>query len=323
MSLASFVEETTTSIAGSSGDGAVTLTALSNTPRFSTVFGTSTRLVEYVIHDSTTGKLERGLGTVASNVLTRSVPLETWDGTTYDNTVPSAIQFGSSPSSGNVRIRMAPSVDMSVRNPHAMRRATSNVPFASGSYQYDPSGHWAFTANQASSAALAATTEYYAPFYIPQKGRLVGFGINIPASAVATAKVKMGLYEVGTDGLPGPCITRSNEIDISTTGLKTDETAGTWGGNAGPLTPGVGWFYVGWQFDIANVVMGRFGPSTQIMQTPAGLRDGYGPVNTLTKTAENSYATGLPTGTPSGSYTIVSSGATNGGLAPLLAVLNS
>ena len=38
MRAANYVEETTTSIAGTSGDGAVTLTQITSTPRFSTVF---------------------------------------------------------------------------------------------------------------------------------------------------------------------------------------------------------------------------------------------------------------------------------------------
>ena len=71
MRSADYVEETTTSIAGTSGDGAVTLTAVTSKPRLSTVFGTQATTIRYVIEDTSSKKFEQGLGSVSSNVLTR------------------------------------------------------------------------------------------------------------------------------------------------------------------------------------------------------------------------------------------------------------
>ena len=110
MRAANFIEETTTSIAGTNGDGAVTLSQITSRPRFSTVLGTQNTTVRYVIEDTVIFKYESGIGHVSSNVLTRTKPQVTWDGTTYTDVGTTALQFGSSPTSGNIRVRMAPVV---------------------------------------------------------------------------------------------------------------------------------------------------------------------------------------------------------------------
>ena len=75
-----YVEMTTTSIAGTLGDGAVTCTAITNTPTFTLAFGAGAATVMYVIEDVVNKKFEKGIGSVAGNVLTRTKPQLTWSG---------------------------------------------------------------------------------------------------------------------------------------------------------------------------------------------------------------------------------------------------
>lgn len=304
MSIADFVEETTTSIAGTNGDGAVTLTQLTSRPRFSSVFGTGTRLVKYVIEDTVSPKFETGLGTVASNVLTRTLVQATWDGTTWDDTQPVAIQFGSTPASGNVRIRMAATSSSFLPAPPVIREGTASARYATASNAYQPSAHLPHKTGGV-SLTPATSTEYYSLYYNLSPGRLVGAAIDV-MTAVAGSGIKIGLYEVGTNALPGPCITQFNAISCAATGFTADETAGTWTVNAGPLRPGIGWFYIGAMVSSAGI--GIRSTNTQnagvdVMFSLLGQRDGYGVLWQVTKTAENTYTTGLPTGTPTGTYT--------------------
>lgn len=84
------------------GAGALTLSAVSGFPTFTNVFGAGARVVEYEIDDGA-GNFEAGIGSVASLVLTRSVPLATFTGTTYTNTSVTALTF-----SGTVNVRCTP-----------------------------------------------------------------------------------------------------------------------------------------------------------------------------------------------------------------------
>jgi len=325
MSSLDYVEMTTTSIAGTSGDGAVTMTAISGLPTFTNAFGSSNRLIEYIIEDVVALKFERGVGTVSSNVLTRTTPIVTWNGTTYTSQAATAIQFGATPTSGNVRIRIGPTAATALRGPTAQRQSTASSRYASASHHY----LWSAGidgANAGSAGTGSATaTEYYEVFYNDIPGRLVGFGAVVSTSQAAS-NMKLGLYEVGTDGLPGPCITRSNSLATTATGLVVDETTGTWGTNTGPLNVGIGWYYIGRMFDTASVALTRFPVQNigyVIQRPPLGAIDSYGWGLAVQKTAENAFATGLPSGTPTGSYTILSRSSSVGGSVLLLAIKNN
>lgn len=317
MSRADFVEETTTSIAGTLGNGAVTLTQITGMPRFSTVFGTGTRLVDYVIEDTVGLKFEKGYGSVASNVLTRSTVHATWDGTTWNDTSATALQFGSTPTSGNIRIRMAPTADAFIG---AMPAIQTGLGDAYKGWQF--SGHLITNSTPANSTALGTANEYYIAYELLTRGKVDGFAIEVTTAGTGGNGIKAGLYEVGTNGLPGPCITRFNAIALGSTGFKTDTTPGTWAGNAGPLRLTPGWFYIGIMTNDSAVTINKYAGGGHVKQTPAGRADGYGWSNTLSKTAENSYATGLPSGTPTGTYSLISPASGTGGLLAWLKVNN-
>lgn len=292
---------TTISIAGASGDGAVTMTALTAIPTFTLAFGSGTRQVEYTIEDTTAGayKFEEGMGTVASNVLTRSKVRATWTGSAYDDTAPVALAFGSTPTTDVIRIRLAPHAHEFIQAPPGVITGLSGDTYDG----YQHSAHLTTNGNAGAGPVLATATEYYQPYLCLIRGQVDGFLMEVNGAGAGGTGIKAALYEVGSDGRPGPNITRFNAVSCATTGVKTDTTPGTWAGNAGPLRFGVGWFWIGYMTD-GTPTLAAFGNTTNTYP-PIGRKDGYGWGSRLTKTAENSYATGMPSGTPAGTYTMV------------------
>jgi hypothetical protein len=305
MSASDFIEETTTSIAGTNGDGAVTLAQITSIPRFSSAWGTGRRNVRYVIESSAGGtyKFERGSGYVESNVLTRSRPEITWNGSTFGDNAPAALAFGSTPTSGDIKVRIAPAVaDAAPAMPGV------NTTLAGDTTWRDyPIGSQAPWVTSGSSGTITADTEYYALHKLEMGGVLTGLRIDV-MTAVASG-FKWGLYEVGRDGLPGPCIVIGNALDTSTTGTKTDTTVGTWSPGAGGVYLAPGWYYKGFISNGAIAIRGVAG-SLNTYRTPLGRRNTYGDGLTVARTG-GSYATGLSTGTPSAPTSILDHGATS------------
>ncbi len=251
-----FVEETTTAI--TSGTGAVTLTALQTvapgTLRFSNILGTSTaRLVNYVIEDitATAGKFEKGIGSVNNNVLTRTSVRETWDGATYLSTGATALNFGATPTSGNIRIRCAPLASSLM----------PTTPFVNASVGDDigilsPSVPAALIAGSTFlTGAGGACPQYYYNWYWPGDGPIIQAAIKVTTNA-STSHVIFGIYEVGSNGLPGRLLIGFNQMSSASTGVVKDSTTGTWTGDlASLLWLPPGWYYLSWQVSSASVAM--------------------------------------------------------------------
>lgn len=286
MRAANYVEETTTSIAGTSGDGAVTLTAITNVPRFSTVFGTQATTVRYVIEDTANKKFETGIGSVSSNVLTRTRPQVTWDGTTYDDSTPSPIQFGSTPTSGNIKIRMAATAE--AQAPVISARNSSIA--GDGEWRDYPITNGSVWDSNGGGELLTADREYYSCYRLDQAGALSGIKFEVTTS-VASSNMKTALYALGSNGLPGAKIVDFNVLATATTGFKVDTATGTWT-PAGPIWLPAGWYYVGWINSHAVSIRGFGSNSADISRTPLGRNGGYGWGNTVF--VAGSYASGLP-----------------------------
>lgn len=284
---ANYVEETTTLIAGTLGDGAVTLTARTNRPRVSTVL-TSTYVGRYIIEDTVNKKFESGIGSFATNVLTRTKPIVTWDGTTYNNTgTVTAIQFGSTPTSGNVIIRLGALSEsmgavMDGRNYTVAGDATWR--------DYPYSSHYQTTGGSGAAQNLVAGNEYYTLYKEEQGGILFGIQYNV-ATAVALKNIKVALFDMGTNGLPNNKIVDFVTTSVATTGIKTDTAIGSWTPSTGIfLTPG--WYAVGFISDGAIALIGSSIGSNVVGQNPLGRKNAYGYGNTVY--VAGNFITGLP-----------------------------
>jgi hypothetical protein len=299
---ADIVEETTTSIA-TSGAGAVTLTAVTNKPRFSTVFGTGAVNVRYVIHEASTGKYERGKGNVASNVLTRTRPEVTYDGSTWNDLNPSALTFSASPTSGNVLIRM--SATAAGRGSSAPTRQNT---IAGDTWRDYPIGGNIQWGTNGASMTLTAAQEYYAPYFLNADGVLGGIQFEV-MTLIAASNIKMAIYGCGSDGLPGSKILDFVTTATATTGVKTDTASASWT-PAGKRHLAPGWYYIGFLPSHAIAIRGNNSADGQNTPNPLGRKDGYGYGGTVN--VAGVYATGLPATPSLGSATISSIGATPG-----------
>lgn len=294
MRAADYVEMTTTSIAGTSGDGAVTCTAITNVPTFTIVFGSQATTCHYVIEDTVNKKFERGIGSVASNVLTRTKVQITWDGTTLDDSSPSALQFGSSPTSGNIKIRMAPLV--SAISPW---RGGVNRTVAGDSWRdYPVSGHASRWNYNGSGATLTADREYYSYYQLNRGGLLEGAQFEV-TGAVASSNLKWALYSVGSGGLPDQKIVDFVTTATTSTGIKTDTATASWS-PAGPVYLSPGDYAVG--FISGHAIGIRFGANGIAGQTPWGRKNAYGYGDLFF--VSGSYSTGLPASPSLGSATL-------------------
>lgn len=281
-----YVEETTTSIA-SSGAGAITLTAVTNRPRFSTVFGTQNTDVRYIIEDTVNKKIEIGLGKVSSNVLTRTRPQETWDGTTWLVANPSALTFTGSPSSGDIKIRMAATAAQ-----RGSSRVGSNLTVTADATwrDYPFSGALAGQGNGA-SYTLTADREYYCLYKAEIGGALGGIQLNV-ATNIAASNFKWALYGCGYDGFAGAKIVDFVTTSSATTGAKADTATASWT-PAGKVQIAPGWVIIGLipshAIAVTMFINGDAGWQTP---TPYGRFDGYGYAGV--GYVAGSYSTGLP-----------------------------
>lgn len=272
MRSANYVEMTTTSIAGTLGDGAVTCTQITSIPTFSLVFGTQATTMRYVIEDTINKKFETGIGSVAANVLTRTRPQITWDGTTYDDSTPSPLQFGATPTTGNIKIRMAAtSEDRGANLPGTNSTVAGDASWRD--YPISAATEWA---NGGAGYTLTVDRELYEPYYLPIAGLLGGYQFDV-TTAVAASNLKSALYSCASDGLPGAKIVDFVTTATSSTGLKTDTATGSWT-PAGPIWLTPGWYYMG--VITGNAIALRASPNgaaiSQALRNPLGRKDGYG-----------------------------------------------
>lgn len=294
MRSANYVEETTTSIAGTSGDGAITLTAITNTPRFSTVFGTQATTIRYVIEDTVNKKFETGVGSVASNVLTRTRPQVTWDGTTYDDSTPSALQFGATPTSGNIKVRLSATAESQSPN-----MPGQNATLGSDTWRdYSLTSHMSLVSSGA-GAALTAGREYYFYYKLDRSGLLEG--IRFETTAALAGTLKLALYAIGQTGLPVSKIVDFNAGSTASIAVVTDTATGTWS-PAGPVNLTSGWYCIGFICDVAATIRAMSSYVGQSKGTPLGRSGGYGWSNNLF--VAGSHATGMPAVPSLGSATL-------------------
>jgi hypothetical protein len=290
MRTANYVQETTTSIAGTNGDGAVTTTAIANTPRVSTVFGTGKVEVRYTIEDTVNKKMESGFGSVTGNVLTRSRPQTTWDGTTWKDGstgAVTALAFGSTPAAGNVLIRLGPVAE--TQAPVVPGRQT----LIAGDSQWrdyvitQAINYWSGN----TPSTLTANNEYYAYHKLDTAGLLTGLQLEV--RAVGGTGLKLALYNVGSNGLPGSKILDFNVASTLSTGLKTDTSTATWS-TGGPVWLTPGWYAIGFISDGGGQISGTGqGGNLALGHTPLGRKNAYG--YSACAWVAGSYTNGLPT----------------------------
>lgn len=288
MRSANFVEETTSSIAGTNGNGAVTLSAIANTPRFSTVFGTQATNIRYVIEDTVNKKFETGVGFVSGNVLTRTKPQVTWDGSAWNDKAPSPLAFGSTPTLGNIKIRLSATVESLTAQIPGFNRTLNASDNTWRDFHINNSIVWN---GNSQGSNLDPNKIYYYCYRLENAGLLDGIAVQVYTGATSSP-MKICLYDVGTNGLPNNKLITFNNVDTTTSGTKIDTATNTWS-SGGPVWLNAGWYYIGFISD-SNPVIGGNGSQQMLVSgpTPLGRANAYG--WGMTATQPGDYATGLP-----------------------------
>lgn len=270
MRSANFVEEAASSIAGTNGNGAVTMTQVDGLPRFSHAYGAAAT-VRYTIEDTVNRKLETGIGVVAGGVLTRSKILATWDGTNYVTVSPTPLAFGAAPAAGTVRVRVASmSENVGANHGGPLQITLSN---ADAWNQYPLSGHMNSHAGGGSGNGLTAGTEYYLYYRLDNPGLLQGIQVDVTGASTGSA-MKVALYALDANSMPGRKIVDFGLVDTGTTGIKTLSDPSLWT-PAGPpyLTPG--WYVIGYQAGYGIALRGYLNSgTTSFGYTPVGRASG-------------------------------------------------
>lgn len=278
--LADFIEMYASSIA-SAGAGSVTMAQVSGRPKFSTALGTASRTVKYVIEDTTTGAFERGIGLIAADVLTRSVVRETWNGS-------GLVRIGATPlaftaSAQNIRVRISPQSDDAVPT-------IPQIPAAFGTNAGLISGHFC-TWNFDNTTAPTNDFESYFPFRWDGSGEIDQIGVKV-TTAQAGGGLKLGIYAMQPNGLPGVCLmnTNNNPLPCTATGFVSASMAASSPGANIRLAPG--WYWIG--YIATSNGLGFTAPHRHyVQQSPAGFSTAVAQ-NVLLYRNNGIYATGLP-----------------------------
>jgi hypothetical protein len=178
--------ETTTT-----GTGPLTLTAVSGWPSYASAFGsTGTRMVDYVVQTAAGLPIEGGVGELALStlILTRARVQWTWDGTTYDNTAPSALSLAS----GTHQVICGPTVET------GGVYASSTTP---GDNLGVMTGTFAGTGTTTLNLANQRCLFFWAP--IISAGQVSKVSLRIVTGYTGgTSSLKVGLYDIDEAGKP-------------------------------------------------------------------------------------------------------------------------
>lgn len=256
--LGNFVEETTATV----GTGTVALTAATGFARFSDQFGVGA-LVAYAIQDGS--NRETGIGTVASgNTLERTLVLSKLDSGVYSEYPATPLTL-----SGGAKVFVA------------LERATLQGGFpglATDAQLY--SAHQVISGLQTRALTDGiGETLYVSPFLLTGRARVKALAVHCSTSA-AGATTRLGLYAVGTNGLPHRLIVQTSDINASTTGEKIASVPIT------TLPPG--WYYTALANRGGYPAYYAYGTTQNRVATPLGgvWRYGWSPMPAWTELPE-------------------------------------
>ncbi len=199
------------------GTGALTLTATQGLALPALAF-VADQAVEYSIveyTDSTLGtvvRTESGFGEIsAANVLTRTAPRTTWNGTTYTQAAATALSFGTA----NVQVYVSPIAE---GGPTAFPRRIDL------SANYGPNGYviGANIINPTDLPALAlqANRQYATPLKLEAGFPLTQIGVNVTVAS-AGSQINCAIAAINpATGYVGRILAVANGIDSATTGIK-------------------------------------------------------------------------------------------------------
>lgn len=253
------------------GTGALTCSAQTGWASPANAF-TGTRYIQYAIAEYSSGaktqlvNLETGIGSyvTSTNVLTRTLVLSTWNGTTYlpnpgSAAAPSALSFGTA--SANIDVTIAPIAGGQLPALPFLMAAAAGLSDGAGTSPLNmlPSG----------SATLGSGVVYYVPILWAMATPLSQFSFYcITGTTLSGGAPTMdcAVYEIGSDGKPGKRLIAFTRA----AGIFAPSTLYISAALATPVALTPGWYYQG--------VLFQAGGATGVFKQASGLFLGTSPM---------------------------------------------
>lgn len=284
-------EESTTT-----GTGTLSLSAVSGWPRIASVAPVG-EYVSYAILDSSGNPIEGGIGKVAAgNTLERTFVRATYVSSTYDDSNPGAATLAA----GTKTVIATPCAGTFMGAAQAMN--------SSAGVRVIHSSHGVMSAGDTRGMGTGNTC-FYVPFRLDWGCDIDGLMCQVTTAAAGS--LRLGLYNVGTDGKPANKIIETADIDTSTTGIKTGSITRRF------LPPG--WYFTAIASKgVASVVRanGAGSPGSHYCTTPLGYNDFEYPLSLATETLSGGWSALPATATPAGYENIASDFPPRVGLKP-------
>lgn len=209
-------------------------------------------IVEYT--DSTKAtvlKGESGFGSISGTTLTRSIPVTTWDGTTYSQVSPAAQNFGTT--AANIEIQVTP---IGAGGPTAiMRRVDLSASFGTN----DPIMPISVAdLGDLGTNTLAANTAYFSTVLLSHGFPVTSFGVKIGTGAAGKSlSIALFTQDPATGG-PGAKV-------MGASGLSAATAANVYATVPAQIIP-PGWYWFGVVSDGAPAIHG----TNQMLPGPMG-----------------------------------------------------
>jgi hypothetical protein len=191
-------------ITTTTGTGNLTVTTVSGYAAFSDYFATSERFKYAILDDSTGAPIEAGIGYLSGGAVVREVIEATMVSGVLDRSNPSAVSLGA----GDKRVICTSTAGTAVVNPPGVWAATHK---GYGSLH---------TAGSAGTLTLTVDRAYAVPFAAAVDAEVDAVLVRVTTAAAAGKLLKVGIWSVGSDGLPGVSLAESSTIAADTTGVK-------------------------------------------------------------------------------------------------------
>lgn len=242
------IKETT----ATTGNGTLTLSAVTGFPRFSNVFSAG-ELVMYSLLDSSGQPIESGIGTVgAGNTLARSRVTATYVAGTYNDASPTAASLTGT---STVICTGIPSGFATVMPGISATQTYSGSP--AQRVLMDTRLNFGSTG----SVTLAANTLYMVPFYLATDCVATGIAARV-VTGVAGKSMRAGLYRLDANASPAVLVDETGSISVATSGVNW---SGSFAANH-KLAPG--WYCIAFVSD-GSPAIGSV--ASHVLMSPVGI----------------------------------------------------
>lgn len=222
--LGNWIRQTTTT----TGTGNLTLAAASGYPTFADVIGTSRRVAYTILNDADGKPIEAGIGYMSdATTLVRERVTATLSGGVYDDTSPSAVSLAA----GTYRVICSGTADAIQQSAKDVNRNTQV-----SAQKLISSGHVSIHTASSTGYAAVANRLVFMPFKLEVSAEVDALAVRV-GTGVAATNVRLGLYDIGSDGQPNALLRETSALASATSGADVI-------GTVTPIRLQPGWYFL-------------------------------------------------------------------------------